>query len=118
MTQVLQSPIDRLAEAPPEELVFKVLARLGMHFEISIERSDVVSDLGSKDPDPLHCLISSATSAGIILSETEFDDTDQPRAFIREGYPLLIVKPDGQFVIVDHLAAGRFHAYSLTESGR
>ena len=59
----------------------KVLARLGMNLEISIDRSDVLSSVGVEDPDPLHCLISSAATAGIILSEAEFEDTDQPRAF-------------------------------------
>ena len=63
---MIQSNLNRFAEAPPEEVVHKVLARLGMHFEVSIDRSDVLSDADSEDPDPLHCLIHSATTAGIV----------------------------------------------------
>jgi putative ABC transport system ATP-binding protein len=115
LTTMIELPASPIADPPAEELVHKVLARLGMHFEISIDRSDVLSDSGSDDPDPLHCLISSATTAGIVLSEAEFEDTDQPRAFIREGYALLIVKPDSQFVMIDHLAAGRFQAAIISK---
>ncbi len=101
------------SDAPTEERIFKVLSRIGLALEISVDRADVLVHPHAADQSPadaLHRFKASAENAGIFLKETTLEDTDEAAAFISEGYPIVVAESDGTFIILDANAGRGFQA--------
>ncbi len=117
MTEIVQADIERTESIPSEDVVFKLLSRLGMDFEISVERADILGWEQLPDSqqfDPLWQLIFSADQAGILLKETELDGVNEAVAFVREGYPLVVAGNDS-FVVIDSVAGRKFEATTVDD---
>ena len=110
---MIQSSTDGQVDPPNEATVYKVLARLGMHFEIAVDHADILGleKLPSRAlADPLAQLIASAEQTGVLLRETGFDHVDEATAFIREGYPLVVATADRGFVLIDSFVGRKLNA--------
>ena len=106
------------AQPPSEEMIFKLLARIGVALEFSVDRASVLATGDSVDiapSDPLGGLLVSAQQSGILVKETDFDGVDEAIGFIQEGYPVIVSQPAGTFVVVDSKSGKTFEATAIGE---
>ncbi|KAA1259618.1 Alpha-hemolysin translocation ATP-binding protein HlyB [Rubripirellula obstinata] len=92
-----------------QEVLYKVLTRLGFAFGISIEPSDMQAGIDPDDSgtyDPMSPLVASAKHTGFYLRETEVESAAQVFGFVREGYPVVIASSGNEFLVLEK-AAGR-----------
>jgi putative ABC transport system ATP-binding protein len=102
------------------ELIFKLLSRLGMQFDIAVERSDIleVDSFSSQDVETdrgLQRLVQSAAQAGIELKQVKLADIDEARAFLNENHPLIVLHKDGSLTLIDSVAGSRWQATRLAD---
>lgn len=125
---MIQSNLQDPARDLNTEVTFKLLSRLGMHFEIAVDHSDVleidesnvdaveITEETDKDvPLVNHSprmkrLIGSAEKAGIVLRSIEVDDIDEARAFLNESYPLVVAHGDGTYTVLDSVSGGHWQS--------
>ncbi|MDG2221384.1 MAG: ABC transporter ATP-binding protein [Rubripirellula sp.] len=103
---------------PSEAAILRLLERVGMALEISVQASDVVTPQEVEveaATDPLAWLTASANHAGIFVKETTFQRIHDAVAFLQEGYPLIIVDREGTFVVVDSVIGREFDATTISE---
>ena len=80
--------------------IFKLLSRLGMRFDITVEHADVLDcDFPADESDVvsggLIRMVKSAAQAGIDLKPVDLKEIDEARAFLNEDYPLVVAQTDG-----------------------
>ena len=114
---MIQSSTDPTDHRPSEELVYKVLSRLGMQLETSVDRADILDWDQLSTDDPLGQLSAGAEQSGITLRELPVDGSSESAAFIREGYPLVVSANDGSFTLVSS-AYGRKFETTRFQDGR
>ena len=103
---------------PSEQTVFRLLARIGMALNVAVQPSDVVTSREANlegTTDPLAWLTASATHAGILIRQVEFEDIKDAIAFVQEGYPLIVSRDDGTFVLIDAVVGRDFEATTISE---
>ncbi|MEM1070571.1 MAG: ABC transporter ATP-binding protein [Planctomycetota bacterium] len=102
------------------EVIFKLLSRLGMRFDLRVEHADIVD---TEIPNPedenishgLLRLVQSGTRAGIDLKPVDLKEVDEARAFVNENYPLVVIQTDGTLTLVDSFAGGRWMATRIDQ---
>lgn len=98
--------------------MFRLLSRIGMALQIAVEPSDIVTARDSAvdaAADPLYWLRASAEHAGIYVQEIPFSNVSDVIGFLEEGYPLLVVRPNGEFVLIDSIVGRKFESTTISE---
>ena len=93
-----------------QEVLYKVLTRLGFAFGISIEQSDMQAggnSINSAAYDPLAALIVSARHAGIYLRETKVESAKEVFGFLREGFPIVVASANDEFLVLEKASGQR-----------
>lgn len=101
-----------------QEVLYKVLTRLGFAFGISIEQSDMqaAGDAGTSPTfDPMAALIVSARHAGIYLRETKVESAKEVFGFVREGFPVVVAAADDEFLVLEKASGRRVEASLIRE---
>ncbi|TWU33402.1 ATP-binding cassette domain-containing protein [Novipirellula artificiosorum] len=90
-----------------EETVFQALLRVGACLGISIERSKIdLGDIASDDQQAhtMDLLVRGAKHLGVSLKEVRLARAAEAYSLIAEGYPLLLVRPNGSFDVFERLS--------------
>lgn len=112
---MIQSNFDPTDRRPSEELVYKLLTRLGMQLETTVERADILAWDQLSTADPLGQLSAGAEQSGITLRELELESTSEATGFIREGYPLVVAGSDGSFTLVSSAFGRKFETTQIRD---
>ncbi len=89
--------------SPGDETLFRILTQVGLALGVPFERSDIqagIADSESAEFDWVSSFMASASHASMFVSEVELTSASDAIGFVREGYPVVVARPDGIFVVL------------------
>ncbi len=96
----------------------EVLRRVGVCLKVPFDRSEVdICDASKLSPagGAASTLVNGAAQVGILLKEAELSYDEIP-ALLTERLPIIVVKTDGSFWVLERLVGNRIEATSVSDS--
>ena len=114
----MATPNDDQSAAFRQEVLYKVLTRLGFAFGISVEQSDMQAGNDFNEDaiyDPMSPLVASAKHTGFYLRETEVNSAVEIFGFVREGYPVVVASTESEFLVLERPSGRRLEGSLIRE---